>query len=158
MPENNLVSIQISPEDKTVIMDAITTIKSKLDPLLIALNPDERRDLPKMSDKTTPFVEKALDYAETNPNFVPPYVNVGELKTDLTAVDDLKDIVRPLEALVHNLDDSVMLSGSEAYVAALAFYNSIKMASKLDIPGAKVVYEDLKKRFAQESEPVSTPA
>lgn len=152
MPENNLISIQISPEDKTAVMDAITTIKSKLDPVLIALKAEERRELPKMSDKTIPFVEKALDYAETNPNFVPPYVKVDELKIDLSAVDDLTDISRPLEQLVHNLDDSIMLSGSEAYIAALAFYNSIKMAAKLDVPGAKVIYEDLKKRFVLETE------
>jgi hypothetical protein len=36
---------------------------------------------------------------------------------------------------------------SEAYQAALVFYNSVKMAARRDIPGAKAVYEELKKRF-----------
>jgi len=41
-----------------------------------------------------------------------------------------------------------MLAGSEAYVAALSFYNSVKQAAKLNVPEAKTIYEDLKKRFA----------
>jgi hypothetical protein len=40
-----------------------------------------------------------------------------------------------------------MTSGSEAYQAALIFYNSVKMATRQDIPGAKAVYEELRKRF-----------
>jgi hypothetical protein len=41
-----------------------------------------------------------------------------------------------------------MTSGSEAYQAALVFYNSVKMAARQDIPGAKAVYEELRKRFS----------
>jgi TolA-binding protein len=44
-------------------------------------------------------------------------------------------------------DDTAMTSGSEAYQAALIFYNSVKMAARQDVPGAKAVYEELRKRF-----------
>jgi hypothetical protein len=40
-----------------------------------------------------------------------------------------------------------MTAGSEAYQAALIFYNSVKIAASQGIPGAKAVYEELKKRF-----------
>jgi hypothetical protein len=40
-----------------------------------------------------------------------------------------------------------MVSGSEAYQASLIFYNSAKMAARQDIPGAKAVYDELRKRF-----------
>jgi hypothetical protein len=40
-----------------------------------------------------------------------------------------------------------MVAGSEACQAALVFYNSVKMAVRQDVPGAKVIYEKLKKRF-----------
>jgi GrpB-like predicted nucleotidyltransferase (UPF0157 family) len=45
------------------------------------------------------------------------------------------------------VDDTTMVAGSEAYQFALIFYNSVKMAARQDIPGAKAIYEDLKKRF-----------
>ena len=43
------------------------------------------------------------------------------------------------------------LSGSEAYVASLAFYNSVKQAAKINIPGAKAISEDLKLRFTRQA-------
>jgi hypothetical protein len=40
-----------------------------------------------------------------------------------------------------------MVAGSEAYQAALIFYNSVKMAVRQDVPGAKAIHEELMKRF-----------
>jgi len=147
MPEQNDVSIVIPPEVLTEVKDAVTLIKTKLDPYLVALTPDERKTLPKMSDKTVAFVEKSLNYAETTPEFAPPYLKVDEMKIDVTAVDELSEILNPIKQIGSNLDDSVMVCGSEAFVSALSYYNSVKMAAKMDIPNAKPIYDDLKKRF-----------
>lgn len=48
-----------------------------------------------------------------------------------------------------------MVAGSEAYSAALTYYNTVKQANNMNIPGAKVIYEDLKKRFEKTN---SSPA
>jgi hypothetical protein len=40
-----------------------------------------------------------------------------------------------------------LLAGSEAYQAALSFYNYVKVLAAQDVPNAKAVYEELKKRF-----------
>lgn len=45
------------------------------------------------------------------------------------------------------LDDTMMLAGSEAYVAALAFYNAVKGVGRANVPGAALIYEDLRGRF-----------
>ena len=39
------------------------------------------------------------------------------------------------------------LSGSKAYVASLAFYNSVKQAATINVPGAKAIGEDVSTRF-----------
>ena len=44
-----------------------------------------------------------------------------------------------------------MLSGSEAYGEALAYYQSVKQAAKRNIPDAKVIYQDLRKRFEKKA-------
>jgi len=36
------------------------------------------------------------------------------------------------------------MADGESYINALSYYNSIKQAAKMDIPGAKSIYEDLK--------------
>jgi hypothetical protein len=41
-----------------------------------------------------------------------------------------------------------MVAGSEAYDAALIFYNSMKGASRVNVPGSQAVYNDLQQRFA----------
>ncbi len=42
---------------------------------------------------------------------------------------------------------TVMETGGESYVNALSYYNSVKQATKMNVPGAKSIYEDLRKRF-----------
>lgn len=143
----NTVSIQIPEEEIRKVLENLKQIDSILKPYLIALTPENRRDIPKMSDKTTPFVEKCLEYAESNPEFVPAYLNIKELKIDLDAVNSLLSIIRPITQLEENLNDTIMLSGSEAYVAALTYYSSIKQAARINVPNAKSIFEDLSKRF-----------
>ena len=137
----------ISDADKATVLAAITTLKSTLAPYLIALSNDDRQTLPKMGDNNLPFVQKALDYAESNAQFVPAYVDVPELQVDVEAVSALLDFLRPLQQVYSNLNDTIMLSGSEAYVAALAYYNSVKLATKMKVPGAEAIYNDLSQRF-----------
>ena len=143
---NNL-SFQIPEADLQAVKDALATIQSILSPYLMALTPEERRVLPKMGDGTTPFVSKVIEYADDNPEFVPPFVNVQEMKLDWNAVQDLMPLLRAVSQLESNLNDTVMLAGSESFVSSLSYYNSVKLAAKMNVPGAKVIYEDLRKRF-----------
>lgn len=55
--------------------------------------------------------------------------------------------MRTVTALNDGLDDTVMEAGGESYIIALSYYNSVKQATKMNVPGAKSIYEDLKKRF-----------
>ncbi len=149
MPKENAVSIKITEEELTRADGAVKAIEEVLKPHLVALKPGERREIPKMNDKTVPFVEKVMDYAKSDPQFAPAYLNIDELKIDIDSVSDLTKICRPVEQLLKNLNDTIMLAGSEAFVASLAYYNSVKQATKMNIPGAKTIYDDLSKRFGK---------
>jgi len=63
---------------------------------LIALSNEERRGLPKMGDKTIPFVEKVIEYASSNPEFIPSFMDLQELKNDFAAVMVLSQMFRPI--------------------------------------------------------------
>lgn len=151
MAKSNVISLKMSEEDLTAINGALTTLNEKLLPYLIALTAAEKKGLVKMRDKTTPFVEKAVDYAEGNSSLVPAYVDVAEMRTDFDAVSTLINIYRRVEAYMGPLDDTILLSGSEAYKAALQFYNAVKQAAKAGVPGAQAIYDDLKQRFEKSS-------
>ncbi|MDO9547767.1 MAG: hypothetical protein Q7J65_02240 [Candidatus Marinimicrobia bacterium] len=149
MPETNRVAIQISDDDATAIDTELTSLEEKLANYLIALSTDERRGLPKMKDKTYAFVQKTVDYTASDPNFVPDFMDAEALKIDFGAVSTLNTIFRRIEKLRGNLDDTILLSGSEAYNPALHYYNSVKMSARANVPGAKEIYEDLKQRFGK---------
>lgn len=147
MSTENVISIEIPAAELQVVKDALDTIQTTLAPYVLALTPEQRKRLPKMSDGTEPFVAKVMDYATSDPQFAPPYMDVPEMKKDFDAVTQLMPILRTVDQLEDNINDTAMMAGSEAYVAALSYYNSVKMAAKMNVPGAKAIYDDLKKRF-----------
>ena len=158
MNKENTVSIKIPANDLAEVIAKLNEINGLLKPYLVALTPEERQQLPKMSDKTRPFVEKTQEYAKSNPEFVPAYLNVPELDIDMKAVHDLTAILQVVQPLCNNLNDTEMMSGSEAYVAALTYYNSVKQAAKLNVPSAKAIHEDLRKRFEGQGPAGKKPA
>ena len=142
----NKVSISVSTAAAANIVDAIQEIERNL-PLLINLTVEERKSLLKMGDKTLAFVGKTLDYAKQNPTLVPPFLDMVEFEKDVTAVQALSSILKPLQQLTEKLDDTTMQAGSEAFAAALVFYTSVKAAAKAGVPGMKTMFDDLQTRF-----------
>ena len=125
-------------------LDAVLTL---LSPYVIPLTAEERHDLPKMGDKTLSFVVKSLDYARHYPALRPSYLDMDEFEADVADAIGLRTIHISAKQLSDNVDDTIMVAGSEAYQAALIFYKAAKAAAEQDIPGAKEIYEDLKNRF-----------
>ena len=152
MSKENVVSIQIPEKELNEIKAQVLAVKARLQGFLISLKPAERQAIAKMSDKTVPFVEKVTEYVHSHPEFVPPFMQTEELLIDVKAYNDLIQINREIEQLCTQLDDTVMMSGSEAYLAALAYYNSVKQAAKMNVPNAKSIYKDLKQRFDKKIE------
>ena len=147
MASENQITIQVSPEDLKAALEAVNTLEAIMKKYLIALSPIERKKKAKMGEKSVNFVEKVTEYALSNPELVPSYMKVEDLIIDFKAVSDLTSIFRPTEQLSSGLNDTMLLCGSEAYTNALIFYNYIKQAAKDNVPNAKTIYEDLKKRF-----------
>lgn len=143
----NIISIQIPESDVKQVTEYLNKIQEILKPYLIALSPEERQRMLKMGDKTVSFVEKTLDYVKSNPEFVPAYMNVLEFEKDTTAVKNLITMLNPVVQLEQGINDTEMLAGSEAYTAALIYYNSVKQAAKNNVPNAAAIYDDLSKRF-----------
>lgn len=147
MSMENIVAVEIPEATLTELQTKVSEITATLTPLLIHLTAQQRRTVPKMGDGTEPFVSKVLEYTRSDPQYIPPFVNAGDMEVDFKAVKDLNTLYRPLKQLVAALDDTILMSGSEAYVAALSYYNSVKLGAKMNAPGAKVIFENLKARF-----------
>jgi len=137
----------IPPEVVEQAKQFFTQAQQVLAPYLISLTPDERVQLPKMGEKSVPFVTKGSEYLQLPGTPAPPYINPEDLKVDINAFETLRQIRQIAQPTVDMLDDTMLLCGSEAYVSVLAFYSYLKGAAKMNVPGAKTVLEDLSARF-----------
>lgn len=146
MAQPNKVSFNLTDDEKKKFKNAIEVLKELL-PKLETLSPDERRELPKMGEKTVSFVLRALEYCSQNPEFVPQYLDVNEFKKDVDLVVELRALEQPLRQLVDAIEDSMMLSGSEAYQGGLLYYSSVRTAMKMKVPQSETIYDDLSSRF-----------
>jgi len=147
MSQPNSVSFEIQSAEETDINNSLSVLNTKLLPLLKTLSAEDRHELPKMGDKTLAFVQKALEHCGKNPDLIPPFLDIAEFKKDVEAVETLRVLHQQLLQITEAVSDTMMLSGSEAYQAALLFYNSTKSAMKSNIQKAETIYNDLSARL-----------
>lgn len=146
MPNDNRISAEVTAANKTAIMTKITEIGALL-PFLINLTKDERIQLPKLGASSLAFDEQCASYMATAPNLIPPFVTAAEVTKDRALRMVLSDVFRELKKLCEKVDDSLMLVGSEIWMADLSFYQTVRQAARRDVPGADTIYDDLKERF-----------
>ncbi|MDR0420358.1 MAG: hypothetical protein LBH30_02760 [Prevotellaceae bacterium] len=80
----------IPPEVLAQAQKKINEAIELLAPYMLPLTPTERRNLPKMGDKTLSFVEKAHEYSHHYPALCPSYINIEEFDTDVTDATGLR--------------------------------------------------------------------
>jgi hypothetical protein len=144
---SNRISLKIPGDDMQAIQGAIKVLQDTLLPHLVDLGQEDRRAMPLMGAKTVDFVSKSLTHATDHPAVIPGFVDLEEFSCDLAAVGTLRSLLNPLQQITDMVSDSLALSGSEAYAAALVCYKSFKAASKLGVPGTTTIADDLSGRF-----------
>jgi hypothetical protein len=146
---NKAIPANVSKEVKEKLTEAFNL----LHPYMIALTPAERQRLPKMGEKTLSFVSKAYELAQNNQNFCPQYLDMNEFRIDYEDATQLLVLKTIVNQVYEGIVDTEIAAGSEAYQAALLFYDAVKTAAKKDVYGAKAIYEELKKRFPGRRKP-----
>jgi hypothetical protein len=113
-------------------------------PYALALTPQERHDMLKMGDRRLALLERKHDYARDNPALVPSFLDIDDFDKDFSNARGLWSLLTEIQQLEETVSDTIMEAGSEACHAALAGCHNVQAAAKQSIPGAKVVYENLK--------------
>jgi len=147
MAQPNNISVVLDDATLTEIRAAFAVLTKKLLPILKTLGEQDRKELPKIGERTMPFVEKSFEYVGRYADLVPAYLDVEAFRVDLQALKLLQTLERELAPIMDALADSIILVGSEAYQAALLFYNNLKLAIKINLGASATVYNDLSARF-----------
>ena len=149
MGTKNQISLDIPQSVLDQVQTKLKECKTLLAPYMQGLTATDRKELFKMGDKTVATAQKVKSYLQTNPEFAPAYMDQAEFLRDEAVVSQLTPLANMAEQLTRDLNDSVMLAGSEAIYAALLYYGQVKEAHSKGIPTAKTVYEDLSQRFSK---------
>jgi hypothetical protein len=143
----NRLNTTMSEADITAVKKYFNSIYSLM-PFLIGLTTDERVSLPKISEANKIFVGDSIHALANNASMLPPYLNVADIKNDLTLYDQLDELEGIALQLVEKIQDTRMLCGSEAYASSLTAYRLFESAASAGLPGADSVFNALKQRFA----------
>ena len=151
MSTKNQISIEIPQAVIDTVTQKLLECKTALAPYVQGLTDKERKEMFKMGDKTVATVQKTKRYVDTNPEFIPAYMDNMEFLKDEAVVTQLDPISNLAQQITTDVTDTVMLAGSEAIKQALFYYGTVKEADSKGAPTAKPIYDDLKARFARRS-------
>jgi hypothetical protein len=144
----NLVSATLSSEDVAAVKAAVETIHQKL-PFLHGLDPEARRSLPRMGDKSRAFVRKCLEVGNQNPGLLPRAFDLNEFARDVALDEAMLPVAETIRKLAEMVEDTQTAVRSDAYAAALAVYSSLKQGGKGQ--GLDGALDDLGRRFVRKS-------
>jgi hypothetical protein len=130
MSQKNQIAIVIPDAELQNINSLIAQLKAALAAYVHKLTNDQIGALLKMGDKTVNFVSKVKDYTETNPKFVPNFMNVEDFIIDVNAVNKLSPVAKNIKQIDADLSDTIILAGNGfPYILNNFYYISIKNAS-----------------------------
>ena len=153
---NNRIDTVMTPAQVTDVKNAITAINTAIS-FSVSLTAEERMTLPKISVANKSFTEDAINALDNNAAIFPAYLNVGQMQNDLKLYQQLDEIAIMLRQTLERIEDTRILAGSEAYVAALTVYKIVGAAAKGGIEGSETIYEQLRERFTTRTNSKITP-
>ena len=153
---NNRIDIVMTPAQVTDVKNAITTINTTIS-FSVSLTTDERASLPKISVANKSFTEDAINAIANNASLFPAYLNVAQMQNDLKLYQQLDELATILRQTLERIEDTRILAGSEAYVAALSVYKLAGAAASAGVEGTDTIYDQLRERFTVSTNTNPTP-
>lgn len=154
---NNRLSVTMTPAQVTAVKTALQTIATNM-PFLIGLTTEERIAIPKINVNNKAFTEDAINAVVNNAGILPAYINAVSMQSDYQLFTQLDELLGLMRQLVEKAEDTQMLAGSEAFVAALSSYKLFGAAADAGLVGADAIVDSLRQRFITSGTPGEQPA
>ncbi|WP_299433845.1 hypothetical protein [uncultured Aquimarina sp.] len=149
MALENLISVSFTEEELTQLDGHLLGIRQILNGKTVNLTPDQRRQYGRIANQNKLIVDKAKNYMEQHPNWIPSFLDKEEFDKDYLARTQVENRVQLLENLSQQLVDTKTLLDHDNYTNALSFYRMSRYLAGENEPGAKPVYEDMKVLFSK---------
>lgn len=149
---NDLVKGELTPEQQQAVLQVLQDLQAKL-PFLIDLTAEDRRNLPKLGDKSRAFVDQCLVAANQNEGMLPRNFDLDEYRRDVGLFKQMEPVVMAMRQFSSRVEDTFLAVGSDAYSQSLVVYQTAKLAGKDGSMNQHL--EGMGKRFARK---LTTPA
>jgi len=139
---------ELTLEGVDLIMAKLNEVR-ELMPFAVGLSSRDRLTYPALGSKGTQFVQRSLESMRQNPSLVPAFVDVKSIESSYAMYNNLLGIVESVQQLERLVTDTMHVAGSSSRSQAFEFYNSVQRGAKANVPGAQIVFENLKTRFSK---------
>jgi len=159
MQQQNLISMAVSKELQTSLLYQVEQFKQQLVGR-ISLTTEERRSLTMMGPKSENFARLALVSMKQNAHLIPRGIDLDAAFADLEARDNLIPVLKALQSLVEEIEDTVAALGSDVMVVANIGYGLMKATgggAGLDEAVREMSYRH-KKTFKKKEKPEAESA
>ena len=128
MSTQNLISLNLTPDQWTAVDGAVAVIESHLG-LKVAL-PKQRTKVPRMGPKSEQFCRQTLSALAQNPKLVPGSVDMADVQADLASLDQLLPRLQRLRQVTEQAGDVHFALASDVMAGALQGYKLLKFAGR----------------------------
>ena len=151
MALENLISVSFTDEELAQLELQLVGIQQILEGKTVNLTTDQRRQYGRIANQNKLIVDKAKNYMEQHPSWVPNFLDKTEFDNDYMAREQIENRVQQLENLAQQLIDTKILLDHDNYTNALSFYRMVRFLAGENEPGAQAVYSDMKVLFSKTS-------
>ena len=144
---DDLISIEFTPQEIKKVEKGLSMIEDVLDGKMVNLTPHDRQKYGRLNSGNEEWVNQVEDYMNQEPQLIPFFLSKQNFDVDMKARRTMKPWVRRIASINESLEDSIILTGSDIYNAALAYYRNIKLVARQNVPGSTHIAEELSKQF-----------
>jgi hypothetical protein len=129
--KQNLVSLKLTNAEITTLNGSLVPINTIFANRAVSLDPEQRRTLTKMGDKSRPFCQEAINALQSNAASLPPDFDLSELADDMADFDKLNAFAAKLGTLVELVDDTLKAISSDVMTSCIFGVGFLKALNKL---------------------------
>ena len=135
MAFENLKNVHYTQAQKTATLAALTSLETELSANMSNLSPEERRRYGSINEQNKLFVNKALDYYNSQPTLSSSDVDWAEFHNDHSSREFIEGVMARLQELLTGLNNNKILHDSDNYQAALTDYGYSQYKAGTKAPG-----------------------
>ena len=156
MALENLISIVVTEAELNTLDTALTTIEQVIKAKAVNLTPDERRQYGSIAEQNKLVVNKAKEYMDQKPEYIPNVLDKDEFDRDYTARLQIENRFNRIMTIAEMFSDTKVLLDHDNFFGAMTYYRYIKFLANENEPGTTSIYQDMQ-QFFKKSKKTSEP-